>query len=89
MFPPPGNDTIQPLEKSASKYLICNARNFVACGLQIFDAGGGGEKTAPEKAEWALKRLPGHAAKSAGFRRNPRRFTGSRIESGQPGVVAL
>jgi hypothetical protein len=33
-----GNDAIQPLEKSASKLLICNERNFGACGLQSFDA---------------------------------------------------
>ena len=33
-----GNDAIQPLEKSASKPLICNERNFGACGLQDFDA---------------------------------------------------
>jgi len=38
-FPWGGNDPIQPFEKSASKLLICNERNFGACGLQDFDAG--------------------------------------------------
>jgi hypothetical protein len=38
-FPRPGNDAIQPLEKSASKLLICNERNFGACGLRVFDGG--------------------------------------------------
>ena len=33
-----GNDAIQLLEKSASNSLICNERNFGACGLQKFDA---------------------------------------------------
>jgi hypothetical protein len=38
-FPRPGNDAVQPLEKSASNSLICNEGNFCACGLRIFDGG--------------------------------------------------
>ena len=43
-----GNDAIQPLETSASKLLICNERNFGACGLQDFDARRGREEGAEE-----------------------------------------
>ena len=32
------NAAIQPLEKSASKLLICNGRIFNASGLRVFDA---------------------------------------------------
>jgi hypothetical protein len=54
-----GNDAIQPLEKSASKSLICRVRNFGACGLRVFDAGRGREKSGPPwitaKNMWVYK----------------------------------
>jgi hypothetical protein len=40
-----GNDAIQPIEKSASKLLNRNERDFGVCGLQMVDARGCGEKT--------------------------------------------
>jgi hypothetical protein len=64
-----GNDAIQPLEKSASKLLIRNGRNFGACGLQIFDGGWGREKNGHERAEGDLERV-GQAAGFADSRSN-------------------
>ncbi len=45
------NAAIQPLEKSASKLLICNGRIFNASGLRVFDASRDREKKGPERTE--------------------------------------
>jgi len=84
-----GNDAIQPLEKSASKLLICYKPNFLACGLQDFDAGESGRRRARREWNGALNRPPGRVVKSAGSRRNPHKHAGSRNEKGQPRAVDL
>ena len=84
-----GNDAIQPLEKSASNSLICNERNFGACGLQIFDARRGERRRGRRERNRALTGLSGQIAKSAGTRRNPRQHAGLRNKKGQPRAVDL
>jgi hypothetical protein len=84
-----GNDAIQPLEKSASKLLICNKLNFRACGLQIFDARPGERRRGRRERNGAWNGQPGEVAKSAGSRRNPRKHAGTRNKKGQPRAVDL
>jgi hypothetical protein len=84
-----GNDPIQPLERSASKPLICNDQNFGACGLQIFDAGRGERRRGRRERNRALNGRPCRIVKSAGSRRNPRQHAGLRNEKGQPRMVGL
>jgi hypothetical protein len=84
-----GNDAIQPLEKSASNSLICNERNFSACGLQEFDADDVGRRRARRERNGALKGLYTQVTKSVGSRRNPRKHAGSRNKKGQPRAVGL
>ena len=84
-----GNDAIQPLEKSASKLMICNERNFGACGLQDFDAGEAGRIRARRERNGPLNGLRDQVTKSAGSLRNPRKHAGLRNEKGQPSVVGL
>ena len=59
-----GNDAIQPLEKSASKLLICNERNLGACGLQDFDAGEAGRIRARRERNGAFERATGTESRS-------------------------
>jgi hypothetical protein len=84
-----GNDAIQPLEKSASKLLNRNERNFGACGLQNFDARGGERRRGRRERNWAWNGQPGEVAKSAGSRRNPRKHAGTHNKKGQPRAVGL
>ena len=82
-------DAIQPLEKSASKPLICNDRFCGACGLQDFDAGRVQRRRARREWNGPKNGLPGQKAKSAGFRRNPREHAGPGNGKGQPRAVGL
>ena len=84
-----GNDDIQPLEKSSSNPLICNERNFNAYGLQNFDATRGERRSGRRERNGALNGVLGQQAKSAGFRKNPRKHAGSRNKKGQPRAVDL
>jgi len=83
------NDPIQPLEKSASKLMICNERNFRACGLQNFDARRAERRRGRRERNRALNGLPDRVAKSAGTLRNPRKHAGPCNEKGQPRAVGL
>jgi hypothetical protein len=81
-----GNDSIQPLEKSASRSLIRNDRFCDACGLQDFDAWRGGEKKAPERVEWGIEwaTTPSHEVRR--LPQKPPQFRGTK-EKGQPRTV--
>jgi len=50
---------------------------------------GAERRRARREKNGSLNGLPGHQAKSAGSRRNPRKHAGARKEKGQPSVVGL
>lgn len=83
------NAAIQPLEKSASKLLICNGRIFNASALRVFDASRDREKKGPERAEWALDRASGPAGEVRKLPQKPPYFRRPRNEKGKPRVVDL
>ena len=81
-IPRPGNDAIQPFEKSASKLLNRNERNFGACGLQDFDAKQGERRRAGRERNGPLNRLRVQVSTSTGSRKLPRKHAGLRGKMG-------